>query len=62
MSDEWKNLGWQNGWQETPLIVQACREAGHTPVEVNCDQSMHGYEHHVSCPICKYFYRVDSSG
>ena len=50
-----RDLGWANGWKETPKIVKECdhplvgRRIG------NC-----AYER--KCYVCGYVYSVDSSG
>ncbi len=58
-----QNLGFANGWQETPDIVKKCRELGHDRqnksdapgVPYRC------FVHSVQCDICGYFYKYDSS-
>ena len=53
------DLGWMNGWRETPRIVKRCRELGHAISDV--DSSGRGYHHVVKCEECNYVYHVDSS-
>jgi len=54
-----KDLGYANGWRETPRIVTECEKLGHTTT---------GRESHMNCvtiticKICKYEYKIDSSG
>jgi len=48
MRRDFENLGWANGWRETPEVVKKCQEAGHQAGNI--------------CYICKYSYQVDSSG
>ena len=55
---ERKNLGYANGWKDTPEIVKKCEEMGHKQyhrVVGNCD-------HEYGCVECGYSYSVDSSG
>lgn len=55
-----QDLGWANGWKETPQIVKKCREEKHKVV--NLDRSGNrGLHHEVKCTICKYIYHYDSS-
>jgi len=59
-----KNLGWANGWSETPEIVKKCRELGHQRSD-NSDAPGVPYKcfvHTVRCDICGYVYKYDSSG
>jgi len=46
-------LDYMNSWKETPVIVQNCN---HNPVVINISNTVVQHE----CPICGYFYRVDS--
>jgi len=55
------NLGWENGWSETPEIVKRCKALGHKPQCVNQDPTHHGLKHEVRCDICGYVYWYDSS-
>jgi len=55
-----KDLGWANGWGETPEIVKKCRELKHTTTDVD-HSHMRGTNHEVRCDICGYIYRYDSS-
>jgi hypothetical protein len=55
---ERKELGYANGWKETPEIVKKCAELGHKQYHLvvgNCD-------HEYGCVECGYSYSVDSSG
>ena len=57
---EFIDLGWANGWKETPAIVKKCREQKHEVV--NFDRSGNrGLDHEVRCHTCKYVYHYDSS-
>ena len=60
MEDEFKDLGWANGWKETPEIVKKCREAKHRVIDFD-HSGNRGLHHEVNCPICKYIYHYDSS-
>ena len=48
-----KDLGWANGWAETPAVVKACT---HRKVEVSLSSCVT----QVTCLECQYTYRVDS--
>lgn len=50
-----KYLGYMNGWEKTPEIVQNCT---HKTVQTEEYRSCHT---HVYCPICGYSYDIDSS-
>jgi hypothetical protein len=55
---ERKELGYANGWKDTPEIVKKCAELGHKQYHLvvgNCD-------HEYGCVECGYSYLVDSSG
>ena len=54
--NETEDLGWANGWGETPEVVKKCREAGHSPVEIGLGSCVH----QVTCDKCKITYRYDS--
>ena len=56
---ELKNLGWQNGWKQTPEVVVECM--------TRCHQAQHVTDHSrcytkIFCIKCGYTYEVDSSG
>jgi hypothetical protein len=58
-----KNLGWANGWSETPEIVKKCRELNH---DVSDKSDAPGvpykcFTNTVRCDICGYYYKYDSS-
>jgi hypothetical protein len=55
------NLGWANGWKETPQIVEECRKKKHYPSDVDHGPPNRGIEHVVVCKECGYIYRYDSS-
>lgn len=48
------NLGYANGWKETPEIVRQCEHKTVTRVVGNCLEE-------TSCEVCGYVYKVDSS-
>ena len=48
-----KDLGWANGWIETPEIVKKCT---HRQTEVNLDCCVH----QVTCVECGFTYKYDS--
>lgn len=52
-----KDLGFANGWKNTPEIVKVCKELGHIQYEYNAGRCLHEY----GCGACKYKYFVDSS-
>jgi hypothetical protein len=52
-----KYLGYANGWKDTPAIVTACKERGHT-VKGLGEQGR--CVHRYGCDICGYSYDVDS--
>ncbi len=56
-----QDLGWANGWEETPWIVEECQRLGHRPIERNLDPTMHGLDTEVRCEQCNYVYHCDSS-
>ncbi len=54
---EIKDLGYANGWKETPEIVKECREK-HKQRSRTIGNCLHEYY----CDKCGYVYKVDSSG
>jgi len=52
-----KDLGFANGWRKShPIEIKVCKTLGHKlKIEKvgNCLTK-------VSCPICDYFYKIDS--
>lgn len=55
------DLGWMNGWKETPLAVQECERLKHQPRSVDVGPPNRGLETVVTCEICNIVYRIDSS-
>jgi len=51
------DLGYMNGWKETPEIVKKCNEMGHIQYVKSAGRCLHEY----GCGACHYFYLVDSS-
>lgn len=47
------DLGWANGWGETPEVVRTCQ---HPKVDVAIGSCLH----QVTCPECRFTYRYDS--
>lgn len=52
-----KDLGYANGWKDTPEIVKECKEKGHEREWRSVGRSVGEY----TCKICGYTFRVDSS-
>lgn len=57
MSELEQDLGYANGWGDTPEIVQKCNQLGHKQYE----KPVGRYLHECGCGACHYFYLVDSS-
>jgi hypothetical protein len=55
---DYRDLGYANGWKNTPDIVEKCRKKKHSISGVTVSNCLHEY----FCDICKYKYQVDSSG
>jgi len=53
--EEYTELGYANMWLETPEIVANCKHQRQEKELGRCKREM-------SCPICRYKYKVDSSG
>jgi len=56
-----EDLGWANGWVETPDIVKKCEELKHVTSDIDYGPPHRGLEHRVVCKICNYIYYYDSS-
>mgnify|MGYP001599359359 CR=1 FL=1 len=57
-----KDLGWVNGWNDTPELVKKCRELKHETVGWdNATIKNHGYDTVTKCEICDYIFHCDSS-
>lgn len=58
-----QQLGWANGWNETPAIVKKCRELQHwkTPDFHEIHDSPRGDKNIVRCDVCNYIYYYDST-
>jgi hypothetical protein len=52
-----KNLGWQNGWVESPSEFQRCIKTTHKRVITNLGRCYN----QTLCPTCKIYWSVDSS-
>ena len=59
-----KDLGWANGWKETPEIVTKCREARKNGEkhEMEGGKGPWSCTSVTTCKTCGYTYMVDSSG
>jgi len=55
------DLGWANGWDGIPLIVDRCISLKHGRSDIDVGPPNRGTEHVVECEICNYIYRYDSS-
>jgi len=56
---EMMDLDYVNGWKETPKIVKTCNEKGH--VKKFKPHSMFRCVTVVTCEVCGYTYKIDSS-
>ena len=56
-----QDLGWKNGWRETPEIVEKCEALHHETSDVDMGPPYRGLDHVVTCRICGYQYHYDSS-
>ena len=54
------NLGWANGWNETPEIVVKCQELGHQKSSIDRSHGR-GADNEVRCNTCGYVFHYDSS-
>lgn len=52
-----KNLGWANGWRETPPEVIEAEKKGYKVTSVSCGHCVTEYV----CEEGGWFYKVDSS-
>ena len=61
--DEPIDLGWANGWKQTPALVKNCEEQRAAGFEHDYSDHTSGPEscvHRVECRTCGYLYRYDS--
>ncbi len=56
-----KDLGWANNWKSEPPAVKRCGKLGHKRKDVDVGPANRGLENVVTCRICNYVYRYDSS-
>ena len=59
----YKFLGWQNGWGRERYKepeYRHCIDSKHKRFDISNNRS--GSENTVSCPICKIYWKYDSSG
>lgn len=55
---ETSDLGYANGWgDDVPEIVKNCKKAGHARRQDVIGRCLH----EISCAICNYKFKVDSS-
>lgn len=50
------DLGWGNGWAETPQVVKDCADRKHAVTEIHLGSCVH----QVTCVECGYTYKYDS--
>lgn len=50
------DLGYANGWTETPVLVQKCRAMTHERWSRSIGRCLHEY----GCDTCNYKFTVDS--
>jgi hypothetical protein len=55
---KYRDLGYANSWGEPPEVVKRCQDLGH---KLEGEQVYNCVVEH-RCPVCKYYYRIDSSG
>lgn len=60
MESKVRDLGWGNGWKQTPEIVKNCRKLKHRVSDID-HSGMRGTDHEVRCDVCGYVYHYDSS-
>ena len=53
------DLGYMNGWKETPDMVKKCREKGHETTSHKF-RTIGGTVQEYRCDLCGYKYKVDS--
>lgn len=58
--EEYKDLGWMNGWSTFPEEYLKCRQLKHPVREIQHYDS--GSHNEVICEICKLRWHYDSSG
>lgn len=62
VTEAFKDLGWVNGWSETPEIVKKCRELNHDTTDTDEGRIKYrGYDTVTRCATCGYKYHCDSS-
>jgi len=65
MNEDLRDLGWANKGGETYARINEavirCRDLGHVSTDIDVGPPNRGIEHVVSCKICRYVYRYDSS-
>jgi hypothetical protein len=53
-----KDLGYANGWAETPEIIKNCRQHNNHKIH---SKKIGRCIHQTTCETCDYTYKVDSS-
>lgn len=56
---EYKFLGWENGWNSPKPELDVCKDAKHE--RRHSFRGNRGHDNTVSCDICKYYFKYDSS-
>jgi hypothetical protein len=56
---EYNFLGWENGWSKSPPELLLCKEAKHQ--RRHSFRGNRGHDNTVSCDICRYYFKYDSS-
>jgi hypothetical protein len=59
VENTYKFLGWENGWNSPIPELDVCHEAKHK--RRFSSKGNRGHENTVSCDICKYYFKYDSS-
>lgn len=55
--NDYKNLGYANGWEKLPIEVKNCQKAHHPRSTKSIGKCLI----EIKCVTCKYIYKVDSS-
>jgi len=59
--DCYTDLGWANGWEQTPELVIECSRKKHPVTSKDIGPPFRGMHNVVTCTICRYVYYTDSS-
>jgi hypothetical protein len=60
-SEDYKFLGWANGWLKNPTELQDCIKSGCSREHKHHSKDNRGTENVVVCTRHKYYYKYDSS-